>query len=460
MLDLAFIDYLEIFSGVSLLWVSVYSVSKNPYLKISWIVFAFLAGLGISNLTNPVLVYTPSFNEYVTWQKITDWPLFLAPVFCFHASLLIRSKKNLTAKYLLILGYVQAIFFYAADIHKGLVLNENITRFTDFRRLDGFSPGILLVPSVVIACLYFIFALIVFLKETKKGLTEYLLLAISSFSFVLIGILTFISFYVIIPAADVIFNISFPLAALIFIYSMMKYRVFAPGEKNIFDSTFWYRTIAIMLIISVYLISFKLSGLALTFYSFVFLEILVVITLFSHSFYDWLSTFINDLIYNPSKGFSVVNDEEIYNVLKNFHQPERLESSPLMRLKILNNKLKNDKDVTPVDALQALIKESIEHFRPKVEESRRIKQNLKYQLLRMLVFDDAEEGQILWELGFEYYPVKIMSQERKYRAPLFEVGSPADYTYTSRNAFLALKKEAIHDITWRMSYLEKLSKKN
>ena len=76
-----------------------------------------------------------------------------------------------------------------------------------------------------------------------------------------------------------------------------------------------------------------------------------------------------------------------------------------------------------------------------------------------MLMKEAEEGQILWELGFEEYPVRIMSKERNLRPSMFKIESPSDYYYTSRNAYLALKKEAIHDVTWRISYLEKLSKK-
>ena len=76
----------------------------------------------------------------------------------------------------------------------------------------------------------------------------------------------------------------------------------------------------------------------------------------------------------------------------------------------------------------------------------------------MLTQDSAEEGQILWELGFEGYPMKIMAGEDSTRKPIFSIESMSDYTATSRNAFIALKKEAIHDLAWRLSYIEKTTK--
>ena len=83
--------------------------------------------------------------------------------------------------------------------------------------------------------------------------------------------------------------------------------------------------------------------------------------------------------------------------------------------------------------------------------------NIKYQILKMSAIDEADEGQILWELGFDGYPFKIMQGENNTRKPIFKVESMSDYTATSRNAFIALKKEATHDLAWRLSYLEKTS---
>ena len=75
----------------------------------------------------------------------------------------------------------------------------------------------------------------------------------------------------------------------------------------------------------------------------------------------------------------------------------------------------------------------------------------------MVTIDESEEGQILWELGFDGYPMKILTSEDSTRKPLFKIESMSDYTATSRNAFIALKKEAIHDLAWRLSYLERTS---
>jgi len=144
--------------------------------------------------------------------------------------------------------------------------------------------------------------------------------------------------------------------------------------------------------------------------------------------------------------------QDISYAIKNYNKPEKLEKSPLLKLSQVRSA---DMDKTPIDALKSLIRASIEYFGPTDDFHRRIKPNLKYHLLKMIAFDECEEGQILWELGFEEYPLNIISKEGSVREPLFKIRSASDYPCISRNAYLALKKEAINDILWRISYLER-----
>ena len=241
----------------------------------------------------------------------------------------------------------------------------------------------------------------------------------------------------------------------------MKYDLLIEETKIVFGKTFFYSTIVIAIIIVLYLsiiLSAKSQFLSLG--SLIVPYILVYLLIATHPAYDWLSTFVRDLVYNVSSGFSLVNDPEVYQVLKNYKNPRLLENVPLLRLNLINQEMRKDKAKTPVDGLRNILEESIEYFRPEEDErTRRTKANLKYHLLKMIAFDQAEEGQILWELGFEEYPLRILSQESRSRPPLFKSISASDYNYISRNAFIALKKEAIHDIAWRISYLEKQAKK-
>lgn len=153
-----------------------------------------------------------------------------------------------------------------------------------------------------------------------------------------------------------------------------------------------------------------------------------------------------------SKMLLELTSQDIYFGVKNFNKPEILEKSSLLKLSQIRL-LVNSK--TPVDALKAVVRSSIEYFQPVEDFHRRIKPNLKYHLLKMIAFDECEEGQILWELGFEEYPLNIMSREGRLREPLFKIRSASDYPCISRNAYLTLKKEAINDILWRINYLER-----
>jgi len=168
--------------------------------------------------------------------------------------------------------------------------------------------------------------------------------------------------------------------------------------------------------------------------------LLFYLVIASHPAYHWLITFSEGLVNRFSGGFSLVNDEEVYQAIRHYHQPEKLENSPLLRLSLVSQKLQEHSAKTPVDALRQIIKETIEYFKPESDYQRRTKQNLKYHFLKMIAFDQAEEEQILWELGFEDYPVRIMFKEGRSRPPLFRPSSPSDYSYTFRNAFLALKR--------------------
>ena len=229
--------------------------------------------------------------------------------------------------------------------------------------------------------------------------------------------------------------------------------------KIIFGRSFFYSSMVMLLIFVFYFAALIINGdQFISIKSFITPFILAYLIILTHPAYDWLSTFVKDIMYNISSGISVVNDEEVYQAIRNYNSPGKLENSSLLRLNLID-KEKRINETNPVDSLKNVIKKSIEYFKPEEDEKRRTKKNLKYHLLKMIAFDQAEEGQILWELGFEEYPLRIMSKESQARPPLFKSFSPSDYNYISRNAFMALKKEAIHDITWRISYLEKISKK-
>lgn len=456
MLEINNIQYFEIFIGLLSFWIGVYVLSQDIRSTLSWIVFFFFLGMGIILYTDPLVANSPTFNIYYILQKITDWPLFFMPVFAFHISLLVSNfyrghKRILTVSYLLAAG------FLIADIRGGLILQENIIRFDDYMRLDGFEPGILMIPYVSFAVFNLIGSIIFFRKTIKAGYPKYIYPIIGSLILAITAISAGVAFYIKFDWFEAIFDVMLGTGILLYVYSVVRHHKFVTNERNIFDKSFLYRTFNIAIFVGIYGVILRVINGRMTFKGLLLFIIVLPLVMFSHTIYDWINTFINDLLYNPTSGFSVVNDEEVGGAIKNYNTPEKLENSPLLRLKAVNSKLKDQS--APVDGLRKTVEEAIEYFKPKEDPHRRTKRNLKYHLLKMLAFDQAEEGQILWELGFDEYPTRLMAGGADKRQPLFARFYPSDYTYISRNAYLALKKEAIHDITWRISYLEKLAKR-
>src|SRR5665647_2202587 len=104
MIHMDLFQYLEIIFGTISIWVGIYLVSRNPYSGLSWAVFLYLFGFGITIHTDPILQHSRSLHEYIVWQKITDWPLFIVPVAYFHSS--IQKRLGTKSKVWLYFGYI------------------------------------------------------------------------------------------------------------------------------------------------------------------------------------------------------------------------------------------------------------------------------------------------------------------------------------------------------------------
>jgi len=453
-MTLSFKDYSELIIGFFFLWIGVYVLFKDPYKKISWLFFLIIVGYGFIIFTDSILLQTQTINQYILWQKITDWPLFFVPIFYYHASVLSKNKTRQQDKILITVGYLGALGLYLSDIHGGLILQESVVRFHNFRRMDGFEPGILLIPSIIYVLSFLSYGIYNFLSKINKNFSNLYYAGISGLFLVITGIIVMFSYYVSIYGVDFLFTVGVTTSLALLIFALTKHNLISE-PLSFFDKAFLIKTLIIILIEGVYFLAFIIAQPTVDFPVYVLLIMISMLTIFTHASYDWLSTFVNDLVYNVSSGFSVVSDAEVLEAIKNYNNPARLEDSSLLRLFAAR---KNHREL-PVDSLRKVLKDAIDYFQPENESKRRLKKNLKFQILKMIAFHQAEEGQILWELGFEEYPVAIMNRESRERKPLFQAISPSDYSYISRNAFIALKKEAIHDVAWRLSYQEKISRK-
>ena len=458
-------SYIELIIGFLIWWLAVYLISQNPLDRATQLLFLIFTSLGLY-FTSDVLFQT-AFSLHqsailATILKASIWTVYLPYACLYHLSYL-QIKKSTLRIVFLYLNYL----FAAVAIY--LEISTNFLRNYPALTLPNFSGDVSTITArhFWIMLVFIMFAVLTSLANFTKLLIQekkysnnwwkYFWPSLAMVANVVLGPLIILSYYEILPHSIILPASTSFLTALFFAFAVLKYRLFLEDPKLLFGKNLLYSTITVVIIIGI-ICSILLTRPVkiITVLDLIIPLSLIYFVTACLPAYNWLNTFINDLIYNPSSGLSVVNDSEISQALKNYQNRSRLEDSPVLRINLINKMVKND--LTPVDSLRQILKDAVEYFKPD-DDSRRTKQNLKYQLLKMLSFDQAEEGQILWELGFEDYPVRIMANESRERPPLFKTKSPSDYSYISRNAFIALKKEAIHDITWRISYLEKLSKR-
>ena len=441
-MELQLLEYLNLFVGSLIIWVGIYLVSRNFSSKTFWTIMLYLLSVGTMMVTDTFLRNAPDIEEYILWQKMTDWAIFFMPALFTHASIRIAGNKHRSLKYVIYLGYIIAIAATALDASGNYILNREEIRFAEYRRFDGFEAGPLLVPAMGSLLMLSLIGNIQWWKKPKTLKINFLLPVIAGAILSLALAFGIASFYVRVQIADVVLGAVTAIGTLLFGYAVVKYHISSDG-KILLNKSFYVRTIIIYIIISVYII-FLSAFLPESYDSLIVYCLIIVSLMMTHSFYDWFVTFSNDFIYNISSGLSVVADDEAAQLLRNYNSPQKLEDSPLLRLKII--KIKIRKGSLGIDALRSLLDESLAYFKPIHEQDRRIKSNLKYQILKMLAYDESEEGQMLWNLGFDEYPVRIMSQAGSRISPQFTINSPSDYSFTSRNAYLALKKK--QSTTW------------
>lgn len=242
------------------------------------------------------------------------------------------------------------------------------------------------------------------------------------------------------------------LIGLIFItYSIIRYSAHFETGTTLFGKEFLLSTAVLIALYFVIIGGVFLIGFPYSFRLLVLIVVLLLLIPVTHAGYDWFMSFARNIFYQRIIEIPKVTDEEVLLALRNYNRPERLEDSSLLRLKVLKKLVEKD-DSDTLSALRKLIREAVDYLQPD-ETERRTKSAIKYTIL-IHIKNQVEEGQILWDLGFEEYPLEI-AEKGEGKKPNFAIISPTDYQAISRNAFLNLKKEAVHDLAWRISYLEK-----
>ncbi len=442
-------------------WFAVYLVSRNTRSKVAWISAAFLASISTYALANNVSRNLLIYEHYNILWRFSDWSYLLPIALIFHFSVVVSNNKGLGNRTFLFLVYFLVALLQLLITTTHLIFQQAVKSPT---------PGVGYVspqgPLFWLIGLFTIIASLGAIKNystslTKDGLEQgqkikYLLAFSSAALYLITTPIMLYLYYAHLEALTIQltpFILGLPLIPLLI--AILFYRLISDIDYIFNWKEFSYLTITIFLLCTinaslfVIFIAPQIGELA-----YILSGVFLFVTIFTHGFYDWLTTFVRDLIYNAGKGFSLITDADVADLVRNFHVPEKLETNAIVKFKALKKRTKDGKSI---DAAQELTREAIEYLK-QPDFPRRTKQNLKYQALKMSAIDGSEEGQIMWELGFEGYPVKIMNGENATRKPLFKVESMSDYTATSRNAYMALRKEALHDLAWRLSYLEKLSR--
>lgn len=460
----------QLMLGLTLWWMGVYLITQNPLNRVIQLTAGIILSISIylsANIFFYAAEFTHQYHYYGIMLKSMSWSIYLPIALFYHVSLYLNPNQKIKSwqKLVLVLSYLGTLGLIYIDSATTLTRDYPLFDSPNFSGVlaDASGKNFWILGAFIVPMLSFIMVnFYIAAKSQKKFSDNWYKFFIPFLGITFMNLLSpfiLLGYYGLIPFSENIPIVGFLIVALTLAYSIIRYGLFVEDTKVLFGRNFFYSGITILLTLIIYLGLIFLSHLPLNNPNdLIFPFILILLILTSHPAFSWLTTFANDLTYNISSGLSIVNDEEVYSAIRYYNKPEQLEESPLKRLNIISRDIKKGLVENEVDSIRSLINHAIEYFKPIENISERNKQNLKYHLLRMLM-KEAEEGQILWELGFEEYPVRIMSKERNLRPPMFKIESPSDYSYTSRNAYLALKKEAIHDVTWRISYLEKLSKK-
>lgn len=436
-----------------LIWIGIYCLSRNIGSRVALLVAIFSTCLALYYAgdfsTRSIMDYRINMNIW----RFTSGTYLIPIAILFHFSVLTTQIFNKSNKYILTFLYILTGALYITAITTNLYINNSVSL--------GYIEGVgyinprgplfwLTAVAIIISSLAAIKNYLFAIKRDGKNI-KYLLATAASILYLIIG--PFIVFkyydlanpYTIATLTPFLLTLPFVLFIIAIFYGLIS------DVENIFNAKeFLYQTIVTVFIVVVTVGILYPAIEATGEYTKFYIYVLIILTILTHSFYDWLSTFIRDLLYNAGKGFSLITDSDVNDVIKNFHNSEKLETSPLTRFAAVR---KQNRQLA-TDGVQSLVTEAIEYFK-QPDYPRRTRQNIKYQILKMLTHDQADEGQILWELGFEGYPMKIMSGEDATRKPLFKIESMSDYTAVSRNAFISLKKEAIHDLAWRLSAIER-----
>lgn len=156
-------------------------------------------------------------------------------------------------------------------------------------------------------------------------------------------------------------------------------------------------------------------------------------------------------VYIRSVTFNDVN-----NALKFFSNPQGISKSRLTRLRQVHDYAKK-KRISTGEALRQVLEMSVLYFRPTSPAQKRTIVRLRYEILRMMLYEGATESQMIWDLGFDS-SIRFASSTGNEPQPRYTVTKASEYLATSQRSFKRIKKEAIEMLKWKLESDNKLQK--
>lgn len=332
---------LELIANAFFWWFGIFILLRNPAKRINQVIAAFFAALSTFYSSDILSSQAPSVKEYTLTFRAYAVGIYFAVAFFYHSIYLnLCPNSQRKQKILLVIAYLGAFVLPYLDAFTNLIANYSRTWTNQYFGNWIFEPGPLLNVAVGWAILLILVScvnIVTFLRENwhdSDTRMKYILPLVAAALFTLDGISVSIHYIYPIPYFAFLFSGLAGVGSFLLSISIV-FHGFIIGESLYKDRIFQYSSIAIGIIIALYIVTTNFILRPLDYQSLIFLLILTPAIITTHFVFDWLNNLTRNIIYNRQIKFSVVTDNEVVNAIRFFHRPSRLENSPLLNLKIV-----------------------------------------------------------------------------------------------------------------------------
>lgn len=411
-----------------------------------------------------LLVYTTcSADTYglsaKTWTILVDLQLllyyFVSILIYEHYLQRLKFQRLFFLKVIIPIFIILSIIVYTTEMYGTYTLTPRSLFYIDDTRFE-------IVNSLRIAVQLFlqIFAVVnyvlLFLDKTNSVYRRkyFFLLIIATALSSLKGIWdTFYYLSACLINSNLIQSLTFPfyfVSLVLFIIVSSKLNAFA-GEGRKFLKEFLVYLVYSTIIISIF--SFLISILLHFSNSQVINKELIVLlcgvgflmTQFAQDIWNRLLNYIN----RTTSSLNLISLDAISSLFNNLDNTKELNKIKLVHLEYIKS-LAETQGIEKSEALKQICEKIVSEMKPSVKTKSRTKNRIKYEILRMIVEEQAKESQILWELGFESRS-NIPSDSK----PLLPLTKNSEYKATSIISYKRLRREAFEYVVNRLVELER-----